>query len=167
MAANDTPPSSVFFRFKIELIFLVILTALTIVQFFFKETFLSLVEPLINKLMFMIAASVGATLPGLIYRTGEWYTRVIKGENTRVRERAFFVFLIETGLAVLLAITLQRLLLTLFPEFIKYIWLILLEWFLIVYLWFTRIKKYSFPWFYVIATNVIIILFGFITYRYV
>jgi len=106
-------------------------------------------------------------LPGIVYKGGEWYAKIARGDHFKTREKAFLLFLIQTALAVLLAILAQRLIVNLFPQFIKYVWILVAEWFLVLYVWFTRLRNYSFPWFYLIATNIILAVFAYVTYRFV
>ena len=164
---NDTPSSSFSVKFKIELGMLVILAVLTILLFIFKGAFINALEPVVRKLSFVIAASVAAILPGIVYKGGEWYLKFFRGDSLKTREKSFLIFILELGVAIILAIIAQRIIVNLFPQFIKYVWILLVEWFLLLYVWFIRVKRLGFPWFYVIATNVILAVFAYITYTYV
>jgi len=146
---------------------LAILTVLTAAQLFFKGSFFSLIEPFVGKVSFVISISIATMLPGIIYKGGEWYAKLFHGEHFRTREKAFLIFLIQIAIAVTLAILAQSFIVQLFPQYIKYVWILIAEWFLLLYVWFTRIKHFSFPWFYVIATNIILAVFAYVTYRYV
>ncbi|MBN2454587.1 hypothetical protein JXB11_03505 [Candidatus Woesearchaeota archaeon] len=163
---DNTPASPVSFEFQLELILLLILGMLTGAQIIFKDFFIALIEPVFSKIALAIAASVAAILPGIIYEGGEWYRRLASGAQFTTREKAFVIFLIEIGLSIIAAVGAQRLIVYLFPHFIKYVWILIAEWFLILYIWFTRLRRYSFPWFYVLATNIILAGFAYVTYAY-
>jgi len=163
---NTTPSSSFWARFRIELVMLAILAALTIAQIVFKDEFISFVEPFVEGISFVVAASIAAVLPGIAYKGEEWYVKLFRGEHFSTREKGFVVFLIEVGIALALAILAQQLIIKFLPQFIKYAWILLVEWFLLLYIGFIRIKHYGFPWFYVIATNIILAVFAYVTYRF-
>jgi len=159
------PSSSFGIRLRIELVMLGILAALTIVQIVFKGKFVAFVEPFVGGISFVIAISVAAVLPGIAFKGEEWYVRLFKG--TFSREKGFLIFLIEIGIALGVAIAAHQLIIKFLPQVINYVWILVVEWFVLLYVWFVRIKHYGFPWFYVIATNVILAVFAYVTYRFV
>ena len=166
MDVQDNVTSSLGLKFKVEVFMLVILTVLTASQIAFKDAFLTFADPVIGKISLVIAVSIAAILPGLVYKGGDWYTKFFRGEKFSTSEKAFLVFAVEVGIALLLAVLVQQLILQLFPKFIKYVWILFVEWFLLLYVWFTRLKHYNFPWFYVIATNILLAIFAYVTYKY-
>ena len=166
MDVQDSVPSSLGLKFKVEVFMLVILTVLTVSQIVFKDAFLTLADPVIGKISLVIALSNAAILPGLVYKGGDWYTKLFRGEKFTTSEKAFLIFAVEVGIAILLAVLVQQLIQQLFPKFIKYAWILFVEWFLLLYVWFTRLKHYSFPWFYLIATNILLAIFAYVTYKY-
>jgi hypothetical protein len=164
---SEIAPSSFGTRFKVEVAMLIALAVLTAAQIFFKDKFVSLVEPFVGGISFVIAASIAAVLPGIAYKSEEWYVKLFTGEQFSTREKRFIVFLIEVGVALALAVVAQQLIIKFLPQFIKYAWVLLVEWLLLLYVFFTRIKHYGFPWFYLIATNIILAVFAYVTYRFV
>ena len=104
---EDIPPSSFKTRVKVETIMLFALGILTVIQVMWKDAFAAFMEPFVRNISFVIAASVAALLPGIVYKGGEWYVKFFRGEHFISREKAFTVFVIEVGIAVGLAILVQ------------------------------------------------------------
>jgi hypothetical protein len=168
MDENAEEPSSPFStKLKIELVMLLALAAFTGAELVFRERFIALIEPLVGKIALIIAVSIGAALPGIAYKGEEWYRKLFSGQQFSTREKVFLVFLLEIAIAIAIAVAAQSLILKLFPQYIKYIWILVAEWFLLLYVFFTRVRHYGFPWFYIIATNIILAMFAYVTYRFV
>lgn len=72
------------------------------------------------------------------------------------REKNFIKFLLKIIFLFLVTSLAMWLIKILFQKFFYFTHLFLVEWLLIVYIWFCIENKYKFPWFYTIILNIIL-----------
>ncbi|MFA6023517.1 MAG: hypothetical protein WC781_05505 [Candidatus Pacearchaeota archaeon] len=148
----------------VELCILVATSIFTFVQIIFKQEFVSSTSQIISIGSWFFGLTVAAMIPGIFYKGGEGYNLVF-GKFTH-KENAFLWFLLELVVALLIAAGLVWIVNYLFELFYNYIHLIIVEWVLMVYIWFSNRSDYNFPWFYTIITNLILIANGYFIFRF-
>ena len=150
--------------FAVEFIILVFVVVFTFIQIFFKTEFIGPESQIVNIGSWFFGLTISAMIPGLVYKGGEGYNLVFN--RFTKKEKAFMWFIIELIIGFLIISGLIWSSHFLFSNFYQYVHLFLIEWILIVYIWFSQRSDYKFPWFYTIVTNLILFAGGYFIYRF-
>ncbi|MBM3200714.1 hypothetical protein FJZ53_07275 [Candidatus Woesearchaeota archaeon] len=135
---------------------LITVSLITILEIIYKQS-LSNIKPLMLNIMMVASWFFGLTISGIIRHLLSIKQFQNKPYLVFEREKNFIRFLIKIVLLFLatsLAIWLTKML---FQHFFYFIHLLLVEWLLIVYIWFCVENKYKFPWFFTVVINLILL----------
>jgi hypothetical protein len=149
-----------------EGVIFLILSIYILFLWLFKEATISHIDVLVPFSVWFFTLTIGAMIPGIIYEGGKGYSKIFGSHLFTTKEKGFVFFLLELIVGFFLVLLFGLFLSWALPLIKKYLVLIFVEWVLLVYVWFTRMRKYKFPWFYTIITNLIIIFWGVIIYFY-
>lgn len=151
-------------HFVVQFIILITVIIFTAIQIIFKEKFISADSQIVSIGSWFFGLTVSAMIPGLIYKGGKGYNLVL-GRFTE-KEKAFGWFILELLVVFLIVGGLVWLSHFLFSSFYQYTHLLIIEWILLLYIWFSKKSSYKFPWFYTIVTNIILIIAGYFIYGF-
>jgi len=146
----------------VEFIILVTSVVFTFIEIWFKDQFVSPTSWIVGFGSFVFGLTVSAMIPGIFYKGGEGYNLVL--DRFTKKEKAFGWFLLELLIGFGIVAGLLWTSNYLFKTFYNYVYLMIIEWLLLVYIWFSNRSKYKFPWFYTVVTNIILVGCGYIIY---
>jgi len=132
-----------------------------------KDTIVSHINVLLTFSVWFFTLTIGAMIPGIVYEGGKGYSKIFGNHLFSTKEKGFVFFLLELVVGFFLVLLFGLFLNWALPIVKEYLILIFVEWILLVYIWFCRIRKYKFPWFYTLITNLILILWSLIIYFYI
>jgi len=130
----------------------------------FQESVLSHIDVLINFSVWFFTLTIGSMIPGILFEGGKGYSKIFGSHLFTTKEKGFVFFLLELVLGFFLLILFGLTLNWILPLVKKYLILIFVEWVLLVYIWFSRMRSYKFPWFYTLITNLILLFWGSVIY---
>lgn len=150
--------------FAVGFIILITIIIFTFIQIIFKEKFIAPDSQVVEIGSWFFGLTISAMIPGLFYEGGEGYNLVL-GRFTK-KEKAFMWFILELLIGFLIVSGFVWLSHFLFSNFYQYIHLFVVEWILLLYIWFSKRSNYKFPWFYTIVINLILITGGYFIYTF-
>jgi len=150
-----------------EIIIFIILGLYVLLLWLVKDVVITHIDMLVPFSVWFITLTIGAMIPGIIYEGGKGYSKIFGSNLFTTKEKGFVFFLLELVVGFFLVLLFGLFLNWVLPLIKVYIVLIFVEWVLFVYIWFCRMRKYRFPWFYTITTNLIIFFWGFMIYLYI
>lgn len=133
---------------------------------FFKDFILEQINKSSNFIAWFFTLTLGAMIPGLIYKGGDGYSKLIKGKFI-IKEKGFAYHFLDTFLVTLIILLSGLLFSWLFGFILEYALIILIVWTLIFYITYCRKHDYKFPWLYFIVINLINLFWGFMIYRFI
>ncbi len=131
-----------------------------------KTSVLTHISALINFSVWFFTLTISAILPGIFYEGGKGYSKIFGSHLFSTKEKGFVFFLLELVVGFFLVLLFGLFLNSTLPVIKEYLILLFIEWILLVYIWFCRMREYKFPWFYTILTNIVLIFWGSIIYYY-
>lgn len=151
--------------FYTELIVFIILTINFAIMYFFADKILPIISESSAIFSWFFTLTLGAMIPGIIYKGGDGYSKLTKG-GFITKEKGFLFLFLDLIIITIIIFISGFVFNWIFLFVTKYIILILIEWILLFYVTYTRIRDYTFPTFYFLVTNIIIILWWVLTYLY-
>jgi len=130
------------------------------------EKVIQKVDVLIRFTVWFLTLTIPAMLPGLIYEGGKGYSKILQSNLISTKEKGYLFFLLEIVVGFFLVLLFGLLLDWFLPTIKKYLVLIFIEWLLLLYIVFSKARKYKFPWAYFLFTNIIVIFWWFIIYKF-
>ena len=153
----------------IAVVILLVSGAITVLEIAYKIRLLESRQPLaiLGYIAVGTAWFFGLTISGILKRLVFWERTNYNAEGYLRKEKQFLGFLftiIFMFFITSLVIGGSR---WLFDRLLPFMHLVLIEWVLIIYIWFCLEKKYRFPWFYAISTNMIVLANAYCIYYYI
>lgn len=152
---------------SIELAILIIIGIFVLLQWLMKEQFLNTIYPFLNIITWFFTLTISAMIPGIIYEGGKGWSKILDEGIFTTKERGFVFYLLNLILIAILVLLFGIFLNWILYFLVKYLILISVEWIIIVYIWFCRDHEYTFPWSYTIITNLILIFYAIILYKFI
>ena len=166
---DDTEYRTYRMHFKIAIVILIVSGAITALEIAYKIRLLESRQPLAMLGYIAVGTSwfFGLTVSGILKRLLIRNKDSYNHEGYLRKEKQFLGFLFTIIFMFFVTTAVIGGSKWLFDRLFPFMHLVLIEWVLIIYIWFCLEKKYKFPWFYAISTNMILLANAYCIYYYI
>lgn len=148
-------------KFKIYAVALFFFLGLvTILEIFNKHIFAELFLRMSSNISWILGLTVGMVVPDILLRIrshtiGKHITKRFFPET----DERFLLFLANAAILTFIVSLARGIVVVFLTDYYEYFHLIIIQWFVLVYLWFKFINGFKTEWKYVLATEITLIIF--------